>query len=481
MGQSSKAADLLLWIGAPIVLVFGLFGNVVIYGVIQSYKSRFLTFSMYFQALTITDTFLLLFRLLPEWVSSFIPQEHVDVKGHWICRVQGWFHFAAFSCSSWFLASMVAQRAVGVVKPHVSRGKTSVIICKVIIALIVIVSCALSSVPLFREDVMSESNCYFGSQEHFKHNETGRIMAWIEFANVFLLPFSVIVASNVVLGVSLASHQKALDKHTSTVQRQVSTISIHDRAACACLSQCWSRIAANSITCTMMITSMAFCLLLGPQYLTEALLDQEVISQDSISPVVQEFFDLLEYSNAGINFYLYCLSGKHFRLSAQIYITDHCCCCCKDKINMRTTNNVRNATMTMFKLESVPMEHSKDNYFSNDWSKSEEMHLESKVNDTDKARIDVSSMDKVRFSCPQSPSPGLKSKANDTTGRPDSTPSPDTAVDSKTNDTTSWSESTPVLTTEDTTTGSDNELVSVVSREFLSNLSQDSLPFGSRI
>lgn len=304
----SQAMIMLLKVSPPIILILGMFGNIMAI-IIHRRLSRQSAMSLYFVALAVADIGLLVFGLVQVWTRyefAFDVEDLTEVT----CRVYAYGLYVSGAMSAWLLVAVTLQRAASVVVPHrvnalCTRGVSQTIIAAISITLISLHAHIIYGKLLRPEafvNVTLPRDCYFIDQhyEAFFFN----VWSWFDLLVFSVTPFAILLLSNIVL--------------LKTVVTSVRTA--RHRLAVGDPGQVNSREKrASSLTVTLIALSFTFFLLTMPYcaYLLSYAYVMELIGGDSEKESFHQFLHVIAnqlwYLNSAINFYLYCLTGHRFR------------------------------------------------------------------------------------------------------------------------------------------------------------------------
>ena len=291
----------------PVIVITGIFGNIMNFVIICRLWKQFQAFSYYFLAQTVTDLCLLTLVMLPRWAESLAQLRlEFPVEGQWLCKIDAWILYTATCVSAWVRTAMAFQRMVVVVWPQKARSKLAFLrkMTKVVLLFIVAINIALQANILFGE-VLILSNCYLGSTKFLDMDTLGGLVqTWLNFAFTCVVPFIVIFISNTTLLITLLQSNRVCAASGST------TNSTSDNGIFR-LSKTYT------LTVTIMGTALAYCLLLTPVYLLEALVVSGVVPGDQISANTWSVLVLMIITNAAVSFFIYVVSGYRFRQEAK--------------------------------------------------------------------------------------------------------------------------------------------------------------------
>ncbi|XP_076439269.1 uncharacterized protein LOC143278123 [Babylonia areolata] len=298
---------IMLWyVVPPLVLLSGTFGNMMIVAVMQRMRRASKStacLSLYFTALAWSDQCLLVVALPFYWVDkafSWPPSFH---RFDLLCWIPKFLWSITGITSAWFLVAMTYQRVTSVVAPHRVGVLCTVRRGKVIVAFIVVASCAQNVHFLFTWVYWPE---YGQCQYRQKYMYVLDVLEWLDMVWASLLPFVLLATGNVVLVWQVIQSKRLSGKLRA------------GGGAGAGQQGTSSTDRVHSMTLTLILTSAAFLVLTLPLCVFDVALQTiyaEISSNESNAVVnLARFFVVIFWIGASAsNFYLYILSGKKFR------------------------------------------------------------------------------------------------------------------------------------------------------------------------
>ncbi|KAL8604340.1 hypothetical protein ACOMHN_028103 [Nucella lapillus] len=289
---------------SPAILLLGNFGNVMTIIIMQRMKSEESVINLYFMAFAVVDLVSLDIILFGEWVGMafgyFIENQHPI-----LCKIFNWM-IVSTTISGWFLVGLTFHRAVSVVWPHRVN-----LLCTRRLAIVQIVG-----MTLFPS--LAYSHYLYGYELNFS-KETGdyscelksgryltfvnEIFTYIDMVLYSLLPFTCIICANGVLvwalrgTVRMARHNLA--EKESVAAREKATFSVTRTVIVLCVRY------------VMLTLPASVDYIFGSFFLTAAEVPSPEEAKTYLSSLVMH---MLMFSNNAVNFYLYCLTGKRFRV-----------------------------------------------------------------------------------------------------------------------------------------------------------------------
>lgn len=309
-GPYLNAADMLMKIVPPILIIFGTFGNTLTVVILIRQVGKLSSTAVFLLALAVSDTMFLFTGPLRRWIIAVWNKDirHISEIG---CKFSVYFTYSSIQFSSWILVAVTVERLISVVWPHrVKLGCTPRLSVMTVFILFLIIfglnthilyGFGRSDLPMYRGFGYCEA-LYPGYQLFWSKS-----YAWIDFCVVYALPFCILTASNMVIIYKL--------KKTRGIRR---TMSVSERS---------STNDTKSITLTLTLLSLLFFICLTPvsvyfiyrPYWAEdnekwICVDvYEYIRLEEISKFVFVVTNLFGYINASFNFVLYIISGSKYR------------------------------------------------------------------------------------------------------------------------------------------------------------------------
>lgn len=258
-------------------MIIGLIGNGLTIFVMQQSKKKKAS-NLLFLVLAVADSMALLSEPLNKWMVCVFNFD-LRVSHFIICKVHVFLTYCAYIVATWILVLITIERMICVIFPL--KAKIYITQNMIVVSIIAIVTMTISilSVNLVIYDIIMSSfgeRCYVVS----KYDNIYNILSWICLCFASLIPFTIIVSGNI----SIYLHLK-----------RSKTIPVSN-----------SKIKTDSINRTLFFISTYFLLATLPFFVCLVLATEPT----SIWSIVQYLY----YSNNAVNFFLYCFSGKTFRL-----------------------------------------------------------------------------------------------------------------------------------------------------------------------
>lgn len=296
---------LLLYI-PPVLLIFGIFGNIVSFLILMRRSMRKLSTYVYLAVLSVTDTLILLIGLLPLWIGELTDLVMRD-QSDWICKLTNVAGYTASDYSVWLIIAVTVERYIAVCHPlkaptMCSRRRA------VMVIILMLLTFLLLNIHFFWT---VEVHTYTHNNDDYAYQCEGTanftklvqdIWPWVDAFLYSFLPFVVISVIN-----SLIIHQ--------VVQAHRSRSSLQSN-----IDQRNNRVQETSLKLTMMLLTISFAFLLTTLPMNISLIGTAFYNRYSNDlrftarfKLVRTITELLMYLNHSMNFYLYCATGQKFR------------------------------------------------------------------------------------------------------------------------------------------------------------------------
>ena len=313
-----QVSEHLMHIYLPFVIVAGTLGNVVVVVIhCRLPPNQKSSMSVYFTALAISDTatlwmgwfYLLETFRVPLTVEYRVQRLDSDLVMDALCRLRVWISYAFNQMSAWILVAMTTHRAFSIVWPH-RASKLSKRCNAVTVVVSIDLFCALTNAHLLyghslqpTEDSQT-AECFYSFVSGGYRMFFRRDWVWVDMMMAVFLPFACLLVTNTVLVRKVG--QSLREARDTLAEGRSDPFASRDKKL-------------SSMTITLIATSVAFLLLTSP--IVVYMIWYGTLASDALHDVrvratihlASNAGLLLWYTNLGINFYLYCLTGARYR------------------------------------------------------------------------------------------------------------------------------------------------------------------------
>ena len=293
--EHAKAAVAIWRYCSPILIVAGTIGNILSFAVMVRKKIRDSTTSLYLSVLAVADTAVLYTGLLTSCIKHMNGYD-VRLSSRFACKFHMFSVNAIDHFDSWVLVNVTLERVCAVLLPHKVKGiftKKFATVCLIIQALVIIfIDCHfLYAYDLGYLKHRNAWSCLILLRSPISY--WSKIWPWIDLCLTSMVPFIIIVSSNVAIVCRLL-----WSRYTRRQSLHVSP-----------------NVEMTSMTAILITVSTVFLVTTAPlstatvYYRIIKLLDrpQEAnVYQKAIKKLVFAILSMIYYMNTSVNFLLYC-------------------------------------------------------------------------------------------------------------------------------------------------------------------------------
>ncbi|CAH1170056.1 unnamed protein product [Phaedon cochleariae] len=299
MSQNTIAIATFQLYFTPLLCLTGLTGNSFTVFIFCNTKMNKVSSSYYLAALAVNDNMFLV-SLFLVWLEA-LGWDLFNRPG--LCQSMVYLAGICSFLNIWLVVAFTLERYIAVKYPFLRTTLCTTRRAKIAVAVLTAISIlAQSPLLVFSNTVVMEDNATVCTINE-EWTSAATIFNYVDFATTFLLPVAMVVFLNVSIGKTLIRVSVARKMLTNERQK-----------ICALKYQ----ISRNNVTKMLLVVSTVFLCLNFPSYVMRILtylLQFELMEIEDIEKfsIIQQWCLQLFYTNFGINFFLYCISGQNFR------------------------------------------------------------------------------------------------------------------------------------------------------------------------
>ena len=310
---------------SPILLVLGTIGNILSLAVMLRKNIRESTTSLYLSVLAIADTAVLYTGLLMNYVIK-LSGYYIFDSSRFACKFGRFTIYGLQQFDSWVLVNVALERVCAVFLPHKVKDiftKKFATVSLIIQGLVII---AINNHFFYTYDLVYHAGefqfCDIQLPAHASFIDY--IWPWIDFCLISLIPFTIIISSNVAIVCRLLrSRYKRRHLHVN------------------------SQVKMTSMTAVLITVSLMFLVTTAPLRIFTITLNMNQhktanVYQKATLSLVSAILNMILYINYSVNFLLYCVSGTRFREELKAM-----CCCIINPIQTRSVPNIEHTSTTL--------------------------------------------------------------------------------------------------------------------------------------
>ena len=239
----------------------------------------------------------------------YLSMEHdiaVSSDQYLYCTVAITFFFIASMCSTLFIISMTFARCYGILMPHKAASFNTMKRAKITIVFVITISIIYNSPHLITSS-NQDWQCLPYGETSVMTKTYGVIYYWLSFTLHYALPFVLLLSMNCVIIHKIRSSTSFRKKLDSATEAEGQTQGQRSKM----------KSSENQVYIVLLLVAFGFLILTTPGYLLFLFI---MVVDFTTSPKVFAgyylFFNVaqkLHYTNHGINFFLYVISGQKFR------------------------------------------------------------------------------------------------------------------------------------------------------------------------
>ena len=284
-----KIANFIVIYWFPVLVPIGLVGNTLSFLVMIKPNNKKMSTCIYMAAISITDNLMMCMCFHDYLVSVVKIHKWSSIE----CRFSGFVALFALQNCTFQILAMTLDKYIAIKWPHRAATYSTPRRAKIIvIALYMFVF--IYNIPHFFLSSVSFGHCLnFGIPSIIKS-----VYSWFSFVLNAVIPFTMLIHMNyVIVKVVRKSRKSFEDQAMETRQKTMKS-------------------AENQLTIMLLLVTTLFLILLCPTYFRFIYLvfaRRDTPLDYAKSMLIFQITAKLYITNSGINFFLYCLSGKKFR------------------------------------------------------------------------------------------------------------------------------------------------------------------------
>ena len=315
----------------PVLVPIGLIGNTLSFLVMIKPNNRKVSTCIYMAGISVNDNLTMSVSFY-YWLVMVVKIYGLTL---WECKIATYFVNIFLKCSTYQVLAMTFDKYFAIKWPH--RAATYSIPRRTKIILLCIYLCAfIYNVPHLLITSLVGDFCF----SYVVGGLVAEVFSWTTFLVNGIIPFSLLIHMNFVIVQTVRRSQKMFGSITN-----IATIeSVSDGNIGTIKRQRTMKSAENQLTVMLLLVTMLFLILLLPTYIRfiySSLLEMDTPSKYAGSMLFSQVTHKLYITKNGINFFLYCISGKKFRNDLKEILH------CVDKSSERSRNTVQsNSSLT---------------------------------------------------------------------------------------------------------------------------------------
>ena len=283
----------------PILAPIGLIGNTLSFFVMIQPSNRKISTCIYMAAISVNDN-LVMGLTLGYWLLTVVK---INEWGLWECKIAVYLFKFSLQNSVCQVLAMTFDKYVAIKWPHRAATYSTPRRAKIILSCIFLCTLIYNSPHLLVTRLVGDL-CL----TYVIGGIISKVYSWIIFLVNGIIPFSLLIHMNYVIVQTVRNSRKMFRSNASATGTE-SFPNIDKR-------QRTMKSAENQLTIMLLLVTVLFLILLIPtniRFIYLSLVEIDTPSKYASSMLFFEITYKLYTTNHGINFLLYCVSGKKFR------------------------------------------------------------------------------------------------------------------------------------------------------------------------
>ena len=304
----------------PVLIPIGLVGNTLSFLVMTKPNNRKMSTCIYMAAISINDNLMMCFVCYYWLVSGF----SIHNWYLWECKLNAYFTIFSLQCATYQVLSMTVDKYIAIKWPHRAATYSTPRRAR-FIALEVFVCTLIYNVPILFVTSLIGDQCV----AYAVGGTMTRLYSWISFTVNGIIPFSMLIYMNSVI-VKTVRKSRTMFEGTVTSRKENDLNGNQETDT----RQRTMKSAESQLTIMLLLVTLLFSILLIPTYIRFiylAFVKNDTAFKSSVSILMFQVTHKLYASNSGVNFFLYCISGRKFRNDLKEIL-----CSCRKSSHIRT-------------------------------------------------------------------------------------------------------------------------------------------------
>ena len=283
----------------PVVISVGVVGNTLSFLVMIKLSNRKMSTCIYMAAISINDN-IMMYMICHEYLIAIVQiRKWYQLE----CKFLAFLALFALQNCTFLVVAMTLDKYIAVKWPHRAATYSTPQRAKMI-TVGVYVCVFIYNIPHFFLSSVIGGQCFnFGISSVFS-----KVYSWFSFVLNAVIPFTMLIYMNFVIVKAVRKSRKMFRPNDKTIRKgKGEGLGARERTM---------KNAENQLTMMLLLVTTLFLILLCPTYFR--FIYVSFSKRDTPLGYVKSMFlfqitALLYISNSGINFFLYCISGKKFR------------------------------------------------------------------------------------------------------------------------------------------------------------------------
>ena len=311
----------------PVLVPIGLIGNCLSFAVMIKPNNRKMSTCIYMAAISINDN-IMMYVCIHNFLTVAL---HIHSIKAGECKFVAFTALFALQNCTYLILAMTVDKYIAIKWPHKAPIYSTPGRAK-LTAVVVYICVFIYNVPHFFLSSVIGSQCL----AYAISSVFSRVYSWLSFVLNAIIPFTLLIHMNYIIVKTVRNSRKmfgANDINTGMETRQKNM-----------------KGAENQVTIMLLLVTTLFLILLFPTYFRFIYLvfaKRDTPVEYAKSMLIYQITSKLYTTNSGLNFLLYCISGKKFRNDVKEIL------CCSSTTNCSSSGNKGGLQSSTSELSSI--------------------------------------------------------------------------------------------------------------------------------
>ena len=294
-----KIANLIMIYWLPVLIPIGLVGNTLSFLVMIKPNNRKMSTCIYMAAISINDNIMMLVCLHYYLVSAVQKHNWSNLE----CKMSSFVALFALQNGTFLVVAMTLDKYIAIKWPHKAATYSVPRRVKIITGSLYICAC-IYNIPHLFISIVTGNQCIGDAVGGI----ITKVYTWFTFVLNAIIPFTMLIHMNFVIVNAVRKSRKFFKANNETTGK--------GRDQGMETRKKTMKSAEKHLVIMLLLVTILFLILLCPTYFRFIYLvfaKRDTPFKYAQSVLLSEITAELYASNSGINFFLYCISGKKFR------------------------------------------------------------------------------------------------------------------------------------------------------------------------
>ena len=287
------------WI--PILAPVGLVGNILSFLIMMKPSNRNVSTCIYMAAISINDNIMMILFFY-FWLLTVVEIHESFSMG---CKIQSFLAMFSLQNATFQVVAMTLDKFIAIKWPHKAATYSTPKRAKLVVISILFCVTIYNVPHLFISKLIGKNCVSYGAGDVYT-----QVYSWLTFILNGIISFICLIAMNLTIIHSVRKSHKRFSNGGEPVKI------LEDQHSVSQTKQRLRKNTENQLTAMLLLVTTLFLVLLIPTYVRFLYFNyvkRDTPEKYATSMLFYYLSTRLYFTNSGINFFLYCISGRKFR------------------------------------------------------------------------------------------------------------------------------------------------------------------------